>query len=366
MAQFLANERFGDGSDGNYAPSTGTDAPIDSACTGTAATKSLSATNGSFAANQLILIHQSQGTGAGQWELNRIASYVAGTITTKYALAYDYVSGAQVLVMSQHRSGNVAGGVTISLKAWDGTTGGIFAKYFNGVATIAGTINAVNKGYRYGQNPGSNQNNPGRRGEGTTGNDQAQTRNAQGNGGGGGDQEEGGGGGGNATAGGDGEPVIGNHGYGGALSSNTSLTVMTFGGGGGSGGVGNSGGGKNAGDGGTGGGIVLIIGKTVTITGSITSNGGAGTVGQNGACGSGGGGSGGCVLIKTQGATLGASLITASAGSGGSGGSTKAGGIGSVGRIHVDYSSSLSGTTSPTLDSSISKDLGDSLGGFIM
>ena len=72
MAQFY---NFGNGSDG-AATLSGTDAPVDSSCSGTSATTSLSATNGSFAANQVILIHQTRGSGVGQWEINIIQSYV--------------------------------------------------------------------------------------------------------------------------------------------------------------------------------------------------------------------------------------------------------------------------------------------------
>lgn len=72
---------------------------IYSACSGTAGAYTLSATNASFAAGQEILIHQTQGTNAGQWERNTIQSYTAGTITLKNPLLGSYVSGAQVLAM---------------------------------------------------------------------------------------------------------------------------------------------------------------------------------------------------------------------------------------------------------------------------
>jgi hypothetical protein len=59
-----------------------TETMIDSACTGTSAATSLTATNVSFAQGQVILIHQTQGTGAGTWMRNTIQGYTAGTITT--------------------------------------------------------------------------------------------------------------------------------------------------------------------------------------------------------------------------------------------------------------------------------------------
>ena len=85
---------FGDGSDGALTISTNTtDAPIDSACTGTIGSTTLTATNASFAAGQRILIHQTRGTSAGQWMANKITAYVAGTITLESPLNASYTVG---------------------------------------------------------------------------------------------------------------------------------------------------------------------------------------------------------------------------------------------------------------------------------
>lgn len=345
------SDKYGNGSDGAYAPSTGTDAPIDSACTGTINTTSLSATNVSFATGQLILIHQSRGTGAGQWELNKIAGYTAGTITTSYNLIYDYVSGAQVLVMPQYASANIAGGVTITGKAWDGTVGGIYAKFVNGTFTLAGTLtvkgadggqnnssaNSDGGGYRggHGSNDSPNQAGQGESEVGAGGN----SVNANGSGGGGGQ-----GGAGGGTVGTSYQTVAG------------LTTRFVFGGAGG----GANGNGGTGAQGGNGGGIVLIIAKTITVSGSLNVNGGAGNNGT--VNGGSGGGAGGCVLLKGQVLTLGTTLCTSSGGNGGSsvGGDPGGGGAGSangstkngaVGRIHADYSKSISGTTTPSIDS---------------
>jgi hypothetical protein len=73
--QWLPIEKYGDGSDGVLTISSNTsEAPTDSSCSGSSGATSLSATNASFAADQIILIHQSRGTGVGQWELNVISS----------------------------------------------------------------------------------------------------------------------------------------------------------------------------------------------------------------------------------------------------------------------------------------------------
>ncbi len=115
---------FGDGSDGALTISVDTtDTPIDSACTGTTATTALSATNASFAAGQIVLIHQSQGTGAGTWQRNKIASYTAGTITLESALNATYGTGAQVLVLKQYTNVTVTSGKTWTAKDWNGTVG---------------------------------------------------------------------------------------------------------------------------------------------------------------------------------------------------------------------------------------------------
>ena len=140
MSQYLAPV-FGTGEDGVLTISSNTtDSPIDSSCSGTSGTTSLSATNASFEAGQLILIHQSRGTGVGQWELNKISSYVAGTITTVLSLSYTYTdsgaSQAQVLVVKQYSGITINSGKTLTAKAWDGNIGGILAYFCSGATTI--------------------------------------------------------------------------------------------------------------------------------------------------------------------------------------------------------------------------------------
>ena len=330
--------RFGTGSDGAYSPSTGTDSVIDSACSGTSGATSLTATNAGFAAGQLILIHQTQGTGAGNWELNAIANYSAGTITTSYPLMNTYGTGAQVLVMPQYSSGNIAGGVTITGKAWNGTVGGIYAKFCNGTFTIAGSIVGSGVGYRGGA---GSTGSPAQtyQGEGTTGVG-GQSSAANGNGGGGaawvGANSAGGGGGGNGAAGSNGGGGSGETpGTGGNAVGNAALTSMLFGGGGG--GAADSVGRTGQ----IGGGICLIIVKTITISGSITTNG----ITLSGAAS----GAGGSILLKGQTLTLGSTLCQAAGGSNG--------------RIHADYSATLTGTTSPTIDSTLDKSFANVLGG---
>lgn len=343
-------EGWGTGVDGALTISANTtEAPIDSACTGTAADKSLTATNASFSTGQLLLIHQTQGTGAGNWELNKISSYVSGTITLTYPLMNTYGTGAQVRVMKQHTTVTVNTGVTYTAKAWNGTVGGILAFFSNGTFTISGTgliniagtnatagVGAVGIGFR-----GNLQNT---QGEGTAGAGSSSTA-ANGNGGGSGmsgANSATGGGGGNATAG-----TKTSAGFGGTASGSADLTSMTFGGGGGGGGAGGS---SNAGTG-AGGGILLAICKDISCagTGVTTAKGGNGATSSGGSTG-GVGGAGGSILLKGDTIAIGTNLFIATAGTGTTG-SQSIGGTGSVGRIHIDYKTSLSGTTNPTLDS---------------
>jgi large repetitive protein len=354
-------DRFGVGSDGDYSPSTGTDNVIDSACTGTSGTTSLSATNVSFAIGQLILIHQTQGTGAGNWELNKIGNYSAGTITTSYSLINTYGTGAQVLVMSQLSSGNIAGGVTITGKAWNGTVGGIYAKFCNGTFTIAGALTLTGKGFRGIANTSDNTE-YGYQGEGYSGVG-GHSSSPNGNAGSGGGRRSGGGGGANGLAGSNG--LAGNagdyHGTGGSQVGDASLTSIFLGGAGGSGGsYSGSDTGNRGGLGGTGGGIVLIIAKSIIATTSSIIAGGNNGNNSSGSDGGGGGaGAGGSILLKAQILTLGSNLFSALSATGGLGDGPGTGGASSVGRIHADYSKSISGTTNPTIDSTLDISLAD-------
>jgi len=346
---------FGDGGDGPLTISADTtETPVDASCSGTISTTSLSATNVSFATGQKILIHQSRGTGAGNYEINEISAYTAGTITTTTPLIYTYTdsgaSQAQVRVLKQYSSVTIDSTKTYTAKAWTGDVGGIIGWLCNGTTTITGSVNATGKGYC---NDGEGATSPwGYQGEGTTGAgaSSALANAANGNGGGAGvdTANRAAGGGGNGTAGTQGGNTGGD---GGSAVGSASLATLHFGGeGGGTGGNTDYPGGY----GGNGGGIICIFSKTFTITGSVVSGGDVGTVNVGGASpnqgAGGGGGAGGSVLVKAQTATLGSSLITAPAGAGGNSNYCADGGAGGVGRIHLDYYTSYSGTTTPTLD----------------
>lgn len=352
---------FGDGSDGALTISGNTtQAPIDSGCSGTAASNSLSATNASFAAGQVIFINQTRGTGAGTSQKTKIQSYTAGTITTEDALNYSYNSTgankAQVIVMPQYTNVTVNNGITWTGKAWNGTVGGFLVYIANGSSTITGSISVTGKGFRGGVTPYGDLAYTGC-GEGTGGDLDRQIASPDGNGGGseytGSGTKAGGAGGGNGTAGSNGTsagPSTG--GIGGLVAGNASLSSITLGGGGSCGGYDGSGGTRYLGN--DGGGAVIIYSASITInnsTGSIVLDGetDAGSGGSN--VGGGGGGAGGSCLIRAQTATLNTNRISAQGSAGRTaGGVAGNGGTGGAGRIHLDYLTSYSGTTTPTLD----------------
>lgn len=352
---------FGNGSDGALTISSNTtEAPIDSACTGTSGTQTLTATNASFASGQVILIHQTQGTNAGYWERNTIQGYTAGTITTGTPLKTTYTTGAQVRVLKQYTNVTIDNGFTYTAKAWNGTVGGILSFLASGTITVTGSISASSCGFRGGT--GTTSTGTAQAGEGTTGAATAQTS-ANGNGGGGssdptnGDGKfAGGGGGSNGTAGESGFYNYSSSGFStagsaGSTTGSADLTTMVLGGGGG--GIAAAGATGGSGTGGNGGGILFLTGVTITVSGGMVSNGSQGGDLSDGgqSIGNGGSGAGGSILLKAQTATLGSGLIVASGGSRGTAtNGTAYGGAGGSGRVHLDYLTSYTGTTTPTLD----------------
>ncbi|HEY7021245.1 MAG TPA: hypothetical protein VH349_09010 [Ktedonobacterales bacterium] len=363
-AVFTVTSLYGDGSDGPLTLFASiTDSPLDATCTGSAGATSLSFDNasGSFASStgKPILIHQSQGSGAGNWETNKIVSVSGGTTGTLFlanALSNGYSSGAQVIVLPQYTNVTINSGVNWVAKAWNGSKGGIVAFLATGTVTINGTISAdglngsnangsgaptpggSGRGFRGGSSDSPGQN--GWQGEGVNGTG-AQITSANGNAGGGGYESSdagpnpgaGGGGGGNGSIGSNGtasnSSSIG--GAGGATAGTLSLSNMVFGGGGGGGAVytGNSGGG-----GGGGGGIIYIAGASIVLNSSgvlsaLGGNGGAGDVGLGG----GGGGAGGSILLIRQSESL-SGAFHVDGGAGGPSGSAP-GGAGGSGRVAV-------------------------------
>lgn len=363
---------FGDGSDGDLVISSNTtDAPIDSSCSGTQGATTLTVTNTSFASGQVILIHQSRGAEAGNWELNKIASYTGGVITLKHPLCHTYSNSdnganqAQILVLKQYNLVTVNSGATFTTKAWNGQTGGIIALLSKGAVNVGGIINASGTNGVTATNTTGYTTGGGffgglvhrsevnlSTGEGVAGaplinqswNPVFVYENAGTIGAGSGC------GGGNGTPGERASQTGMSHGAASLIAGNQELTKIVFGGGGGGSG-GNKG--QSSGTGGSGGGIIFIFSPNINVntSGEIKLNGGAGGNGTtddwaNKPMGAGGGGAGGSLLLKCETATLGNQLIYAVGGLKGVN-VNRTGGSGGVGRIHIDYSKTVSGITSP-------------------
>jgi hypothetical protein len=362
-------DAFGDGSAGDWT--------IASSVTHTNSThynrSSIAGTSGGYTATagqtvhqngELVLLIQCRGTGAGNYELNRIASGGGTTsLTFAYPLQNTYTedggaSQAQIIQLKPYNNITVNSGQTLTAELWDGNIGGVIVLIAAGTITVTGTISASGRGFAGGALVTGDT--VGKQGDGSAGagtNSQA----ANGCGGGGGQRHNpgvynpsGGGGGGHAAAGSNptNKTNSGSGTVGGSAVGVAGLTTIFMGGGGGAGG-GKSGGG-NSGAGGTGGGIIILIAKTITIGGTVVANGANGSAPSNtsdaGGDG-GGGGAGGSVLLKGEDVTVGTNKITVAAGAGNTSGSHSNAGNGAVGRIHVDYSNSFSGSASPTIDS---------------
>lgn len=365
--QFTSNDTrrwwlgFGSGVDGDLTISSNTtDAPIDASCSGTAAATSLSATNASFAVGQAIMIHQTRGTGVGQWELNQIIGYTAGTITLRSPLYYTYTdsgaSQAQVIVVKQYRNVTINASRTLTAKAWDGDVGGILVFMASGTLTVDGIITCTGKGFRGGAGGATKTDDTySTQGESGTGVGAIATAaNGAASGGGesrtGSDRSGAAAGGGHASNGGavGGTDAGTTPGAAGGTGGNAGLTAMIFGGAGGGSGANVNGfgiAGSNSG------GIIMIIAGNIGTINSIVSGGDNAATSSNANVSGSGNGAGGSILLKAKTATLGTTAITAAGGTGGtaSGGGHN-GGVGSEGRIHLDYVVSYSGTTTPTLD----------------
>jgi len=368
ITRVLPGRPFGNGADGDYNSSTIPTMTYRS-CSGSASSTTLTLTSAGFSNGDLILIHQTRGTGAGQWEINYIVSGGGTTsLTLLQPLQYTYTdsgaSQAQAVKIPQYTNVTVPSGATWTLPAWNGDTGGILVLAARGTLTVSGTITGSGKGFVGGdqdiQNYGGN--NLSRTGESNLG-DKIHQQAGYGIAGGAGyatssnGADYGGGGGGGYGTAGSNAGSGGGPGGGGGTAGSADLTSLFFGGGGGAGASyivqGQMGG--------SGGGVVIFFAKSLSITGAISVNGNNGTVSvQGGTSNGGGGGAGGSVLIVSSIATLSSSVITAT---GGSGVGSPSGGNGGVGRIALHYSSTYSGSTNPTLYANQDTTLVESVGG---
>ena len=302
-----------------------------------------------------VLIHQTQGTNAGCWEINRaISDFGGGTATYQLAkpLKCNYASGgnnhAQIQRVPQYTACSVSGTMT-PLSGWNGTWGGIFAVMCSETMTVSGSISTDGTGYLGGSMispPAGPCGVAGNQGEGIAGGRNTRSTSSNVNGGGGGWEcnNNGGAGGGHATAGASGHGGTSSGGT--VVGESTMSSAILFGGAGGSGAPGNDGR-EYGGYGGNGGGIVWIGANTLVVNGAITARGasGQGDRYNDREVYGGGGGAGGSIKIQTAIATLDSNRLQANGGSGGSSG--RSGGAGGTGRIRIEYCDTLSGSTNP-------------------
>ena len=380
ISRVLSGRPFGDGRDGALVISSNTTQSLTvKSCSGTSGTTTVTLGSAGFSNSDVVVIHQTRGTGAGNWEINMVSSGGGTTsLTMAVALANTYTdsgaSQAQIFKLPMYTTVTVNNGINWSGTDWDGDINGFLAFAANVSTTLTGTakLNGVTGGF---PNPvgngggfrGGNGLSSAECGEGTSGAVAVQSA-ANGNGGGGavrGNQYAAGGGGGNGTAGSNGGSNGGTSvgGTGGTTGGNAGLTSLVFGGGGG----GAAGaGGETLADGGTGAGAMMIFTRSLTVTGGINTNGGASATATGNTNASAGAGAGGSILLQVGSATLGSSLITASAGVAGTAPTTGInGGNGGVGRIAIYHSGTVTGTTSPTYNDTTDSSLIESGGSFL-
>ena len=358
----ISGKPFGNGSAGDVTISA--DPNTRETALGTVDTTALTAGGTGIADGDVVMIHQTRGTGAGQWEINKVASG-GGTVNLvmKKSLAYTYVAGAQIVSFPMNDVTTIN---AFTATAWNGSKGGLTIICGRTSIGTGGNLISSEKGFRGGSgHAGSGDTDfTGQAAEGTTGGPTNAKYTANGNGGGGGgtssgETRNGAGGGGHANAGVTGtRPVSGSGGVGGAIAGVAALTTMVMGGGGGEQGFWGSWS-TGEGEGGNGGGIVVLISKAVTLTNTIAVNGEAGEAFWSG----GGGGAGGSVLVQCETAILGTGKITAALGAGGTGGDDGDGGAGSVGRIAVHHSDTVTGTTNPIFSDTTDDTLVESTSG---
>lgn len=374
----LVAQNFGDGSDGDVTFSSNTTYNhVSTTLTGDnlsgQPTVNISSTAGFSVGDEVFIIQMANAISeVGNFEEAVIASVNATSLTLTQNLTNDYrelIGGniAQIIKIPQYGNVTVNAGVTVTVPAWDGNSGGILIFKALGTVDIQGNIDVTGKGFR-GGTLGTNGSggSGGTAGIGVSGGDGGNGGNT-GTGGTGGDNSppffsrdggDGGAFGGNGTTGstggaGDG-PSPGANGDGGTnggtiISSAFTNLKMGSGGGGGRGGDGGRGAGGggagggangaaiagangtsggtggdggNGGIGGNGGGIVRIIGYDLTISGSVLADGNNGGTGSDGTIG-GTGGDGGDGVTSS-----GFPVENGSGGGGGNGGEGGDGGNG--------------------------------------
>lgn len=348
----ISGRPWGDGFTGSATVSS--DPNTRATITGTAASTSGTAGSTSFANGDVVLLHQTRGTGAGQWEINRVASG-GGTTSLVFQVAhkYTYGTGAQIIKVPRYTTATVT---AHSVTAWNGTTGGVEVICGEKSVTVSGALNLKSLGFRAGgsRDGASQPASSATVGENYGGTQPSQRASLNGAGGAGGTTSSSSAGGGGAGYGTDGtDGAVSDYGYKGVAFGSEDLTKIHIGPGGG----GYCYGGQEPANGTEGGGICIIIAKNFTVSGSIDV--GASDTAVKSVTG--GCGAGGSFLGVCQTATLGTGLVTAIGGT--NRGTSAKGGNGGVGRIAIHHSGTVTGTTNPTYDGTTDATLMESSSG---
>jgi hypothetical protein len=324
----------------------------------------------------IFALHQSQGVGAGQWEINKVVSGGGTTsIVCDKPLQYDYVAPAQVIKIVLYNNVTLN---SYSVTPWDGSVGGI--DFICGKTSITGTgildfnggpggiTGAGNDLTAAGGSGGGYRGGPGRnavesggiQGEGSSSYGiGSPSANGEGGGGGAGVPDDGSAGAGGGH-GGVGSPNSSANATPGGIGGTVDLIGMIFGGGGGGGYKIRA---NPTAGGGSGAGILVLISRNIDISGmtSVTLTGGnGGVVGETG----GGGGAGGSCLAFCISGIFGDGILVAGGGIGGNSGQYD-GGNGGVGVIAVHHSGIVTGSTTPAFTDVLDPTIVESVGGFL-
>jgi hypothetical protein len=289
-----------------------------------------------------------RGSGAGRWELARLAEVAVGVLRLSAPLVNRFASVSQVVRVPEYTDVRISNAGSLRARPWDGRSGGVLAFLSTGTVFNQGALEVDGLGFRGGAaetgvagalfdcaaEDGTAPSGGGaRKGEGLVIPRDATPRSGYGrlaNGGGGGNcHDAGGGGGGHVGRGGQGgrssqeavERDVGGRG-GSALRYERTQERLLFGGGGGAGIEGSAGG--------VGGGIIFVRAREIQgpkPRGFITANGLAAPSASTLHGGGGGGGAGGTVHVRVS-ERLGCTVLSANGGVGADSGTSPGGGGG--------------------------------------
>ena len=122
----ISGKPWGDGSAGNETISADPNKRV-SLSTVSSGQTSITVGATSLSNGDIIVLHQTRGTGAGQWEINQVSSGGGTTsITLATATQYSYTtSGASVAQVIKASLNDVVTVNAHTITAWDDSTGGI-------------------------------------------------------------------------------------------------------------------------------------------------------------------------------------------------------------------------------------------------